>query len=357
MSLVELLRRHHDAFLQRYQAKLTPAIRQAMEAMLRCRVDSERCSHWGCQGCAQQAEFPLSCGHRSCPQCQHNTTQDWLHRQEQKLLPVDYFMVTFTVPFELRTLAQAQPEAVYQAMFTVAADTLRSFAARSAQLGGEIGLTGVLHTHSRRRDYHPHIHFMIPAGSLVANQQWRKLRGDYLFNAFNLAKVWRARLLAELDRRLGIQAPSILPRKWVVDCRRVGRGLPALQYLSRYLYRGVLPDQQIVSVHDGQVTFRYQDSRSGEEKLRTLAAVEFLWLILQHVLPKGLRRVRDYGLLSGGCRQRLRQIQLMLAVAGSVLPPPLKPKRTVAVRACPSCHQPMQFLGVRRRKRPATVTA
>jgi len=74
-------------------------------------------------------------------------------------------------------------------------------------------------------------------------------------------------------------------------------GEKALVYLARYLYRGVLAEKNILCCDAGQVTFRYTDNR-GASQTRTLAGADFLWLLLQHVLPKGLRRTRDYGFLS-----------------------------------------------------------
>ncbi|WP_220741530.1 transposase, partial [Shewanella algidipiscicola] len=136
------------------------------------------------------------------------------------------------------------------------------------------------------------------------------------------------------------------PKKWVVDCQHVGKGLPALKYLSRYLYRGVLPDKNIISNIDGRVSFEYLDSQTQTNKVRTLPAIEFLWLVLQHVLPKGLRRVRDYGLLSGNFCKLRQQIQLLLAVAGAVFPIVEDTKHTAAIRPCPCCQQPMKFMGV-----------
>lgn len=362
MIFIDILRDHLDEFNQAYEQQITTTMRQAIYAMLSCRTNTQRVSQWACQSCTHTADFPLSCGHRSCPQCQHNTTTDWLAKQQAKLLPVEYYMVTFTLPFELRVVAKHQPELMYQAMFSVAASVLKEFAKNSKQLGGEIGFTGVLHTHNRRRDLHPHIHFIIPAGSFNKNQrQWHKSKGKYLFNAFNLANVWRARLLEYLTHKLDIKLPASLPKKWVVDCQHVGKGMPALKYLSRYLYRGVLPDKSIISDIDGQVSFNYLDSQTQTHKVRTLPAAEFLWLVLQHVLPKGLRRIRDYGLLQGGCRKIRQQIQLMLAVAGAVFPIAADVKRTVATRCCPCCYQPMSYIGIHARptslKTPLSNTA
>jgi len=349
MKFIDILRDNIEVFNRVYGRQITPSIRQTIQAMLSCRAHTQIVSQWACSSCTHTADFPLSCGHRSCPQCQHNTTQDWLAKQQAKLLPVDYYMVTFTLPYELRAVAKSQPEQVYQAMFSVAASVLKDFAARSKTLSGEIGFTGVLHTHSRRRDYHPHIHFIIPGGAYNQDRnQWKKTKKQYLFNAFNLAKVWRARLLEHLTQQLNIKLPASLPNKWVVDCRHVGKGLPALQYLSRYLYRGVLPDKSIISDIDGQVSFDYLDSETQTNKVRTLPATEFLWLVLQHVLPKGLRRVRDYGLLRGNCSKLRQQIQLMLAVAGAAFPMVPEIKRALATRCCPCCYQPMRFMGINR---------
>lgn len=347
MTFIDILRDHLDEFNQAFDQQITTTMRQAIFAMLSCRTHTERTSQWACQSCTHTADFPLSCGHRSCPQCQHNTTEGWLNKQQAKLLPVEYYMVTFTLPFELRVIAKHKPESMYQAMFSVAASVLKEFAKNSKQLGGEIGFTGVLHTHSRRRDFHPHIHFIIPAGSFDKDKkQWQKGKGKYLFNSFNLAKVWRARLLEKLTGELNGKLPEASPKKWVVDCQHVGKGLPALKYLSRYLYRGVLPDNNIISDIDGQVSFEYQDSQTKTTKVRTLPAAKFLYLVLQHVLPRGLRRVRDYGLLRGSAAKLRQRIRLMLAVAGTVFEPLEKATKTKAIRPCPCCKQPMKFMGV-----------
>ncbi len=165
-------------------------------------------------------------------------------RQRRKLLPVDYFMVTFTLPAPLRATAQTHPEALYAALFRAASQTLKGFAAR--KLNAELGQCAALHIHNRRLDLHPHVHVIVPGGTLDARRrQWRKLSGRYLFNAFALARVFRARLLQALQLA-GAPIPVSLPSKWVVDCRRVGRGEPALQYLARYLYRGVIRERDLL---------------------------------------------------------------------------------------------------------------
>ncbi|WP_163938681.1 transposase zinc-binding domain-containing protein, partial [Paraferrimonas sp. SM1919] len=249
MTFIDILRQHHDELLKHDGGQLNQEQRRGIKAMLSCRQNTDRVSRWHCNSCDENTEAPLSCGHRHCPQCQHHTTSEWLARQQRKLLPVNYFMVTFTVPYELRALIKANAKRVYPMLFKVAASVLKDFAARKKALQGQIGFTGVLHTHSRQREYHPHLHFIIPAGSYHwTTGQWHKLKGKYLFNVHNLANVWRARLLEMLKRTLSLTLPAGMNKAWVVHCVKVGQGAPALKYLSRYLYRGVLPDKAIVKV-------------------------------------------------------------------------------------------------------------
>ena len=151
---------------------------------------------------------------------------------------------------------------------------------------------------------HPHLHIIVACGGYDAKRNiWLKGNSRYLFNAFALAKVWRARMLEGINQHDTLKLPDYrakpLPKKWVVDCQKIGYGLPALKYLSRYLYRGVLPDKDITNITSTTVTFKYKDSQTKTIKHRTLPTLKFLWLILQHVLPKGMQRVRDYGFLRG----------------------------------------------------------
>jgi len=156
-------------------------------------------------------------------------------------------MVTFTLPFELRSLVRRRPKAMYQLMFRVTSSILKDFATRQGL--GNIGFTSVLHTHSRRRELHPHLHIIVPNGGFdPKRKQWRKGNKGYLFNEFALAKVYRARLFEAIKKHPDLSLANIetLPKKWVVDGKKVDHGIPALKCLSRYLYRGVLPDKDII---------------------------------------------------------------------------------------------------------------
>ncbi len=340
MQFNTILVEFDSAFRLKYAERLLPRTRQAIHRLMGCRTEAAGSFKLHCSECDQVIVQPRSCGHRSCPHCQHHETSRWLERQVAKLLPVDYFMVTFTLPFELRSLAWHHQTAVYNSLFDCAASTLKDFGLNPDNLGADLGMTGVLHTHSRRLDYHPHCHFVVPGGGINRRRrQWRKVKGKFLFNECALAKVFRARFIDALNQA-GLPIPCGIPKQWVVDCKPVGRGKPALKYLSRYLYRGVISEQAIVSVQDGSVTFRYQDGKTGKPCYRSMSGEDFCWLVLQHVLPKGFRRVRDYGFLHGNAKQQLTLVQLVLHVIVTLSQPLTQP-----CFQCPQCQSPMTIIG------------
>jgi hypothetical protein len=340
MRLTAILDQYQVLLIRQYANRLLPSMVRAINALLCCKTPAAGVFRLQCDDCHQQALQPRSCGHRSCVQCQHHATSRWLDRHVAKLLPVEYFMVTFTLPYELRSLAWRHQKVVYSMLFDCATSTLKDFGLNPDNLGADIGMTGVLHTHSRRPEYHPHCHFVVPGGGINwRRRQWSKLKAKYLFNEFSLAKVFRARCLQALNQA-GLAIPCGVPSKWLVDCRHVGRGKPALKYLARYLYRGVINERDIVSNKDGYVTFKYVDGNTGKPCFRTLKGEDFCWLVLQHVLPKGFRRVRDYGFLHGNAKAKLRLVQRVLRVIVELTVPRPRP-----VFKCPQCQAPMAIVG------------
>lgn len=342
MDLAAIINQYYPALKIKYAQKLLPGHHKALNAVCRCRTPDSGELFVQCPDCTHGEWKPLSCGHRNCPKCQNHEASLWIDRQQGKLLPVLYFMTTFTLPYELRSLAWYHQSRVYSIFFSCVASTLKDFGLNSRHLGAQIGMTMVLHTHNRKLDYHPHIHVVIPGGGVdQSRRQWKKNKGKYLFNKKALAKVFRARFLAALNENK-LPIPKKLPGEWVVDCSRVGKGITALKYLSRYLYRGVVSEKNIVSNHNGRVTFRYTESCTGKIRYRTLNGEDFLFLIIQHVLPKGFRRVRDYGFLHGNAKKLLALVQLVLRVIITGAQ-----QRPRPVFKCPCCKTAMIILGFR----------
>ena len=359
ITLASLIERFEASYLAQYQNTILPSHRSALAAMKRCRTSLAPHMVAQCTGCDEQRVVPHSCGHRSCPHCQHFESQQWIERQTQRLVPGSYFLITFTLPAQLRALAWQHQRLVYSSIMACAWDTLRTFSQNHPQLQGSPGAVAVLHTHSRRLEFHPHVHVAMPAAALdVERRLWRTLRSatesgakgnGYLFNHKALAKVFRGKLLAAL-REAGLSVPADLPERWVADCKHVGAGGPALVYLGRYLYRGVVAERDIIAYDQEHVTFRYRDSATHKTAVRTVSGATFLWLLLQHVLPKGFRRARNYGFLHPNSKRLITLLKLLVFKLQTTLPTPRTPRAPLLCRCCGS---PMAI--IRRRIRPATT--
>jgi len=312
IRLASVIKQFEADFLTHYGQQLLPSQRKALAAIKGCRSTHSPLMEISCTDCHQVTYLPHSCGHRSCPHCQNHEGQQWIERQTQKRLPVDYFMITFTLPKELRPLAFSHQRLIYSLLFQCVWETLNTFSLNDKKLQGTPGMVAILHTHSRRLDYHPHLHTIMPAGAINKEHQlWCKKSSGFLFDHKALAIVFRAKML-EAIKQAGLSLPVKYPKKWIVNCKKVGSGDKAFVYLGRYLYRGVIQESDILSCTNGEVTFRYKESKTGDYKTRTLSGVKFIRLILQHILPRRFRRSRDYGFLHPNRKTLIKLLHYLL---------------------------------------------
>jgi hypothetical protein len=205
----------------------------------------------------------------------------------------------------------------------------------------------VLHTHSRRLDYHPHVHVIMPAAAIDSTRRlWRTKtarRGSpWLFAHQALAKVFRAKVL-DAFHRAGLSAPGA-PERWVVDCKAVGTGTKALVCLGRYLYRGVIREKDILACENGQVTFRYMDAKTRRWQTRTLPGADFLWLVVQHILPRRFRRTPNFGFLHPNSKRLIALVHLLLKVDLASAKALVKPRPGLT---CPECGGAMKIVRTR----------
>ena len=330
--LVELLRAHPDA-------ARSPEQRRARKAILACRTAACGGQLYRCAPCARMEFAYHSCHHRACPNCGGLPAADWLAQRKLRLLPVPYFLLTFTVPEELRFVFKAQPHFAYNLLFAATARALREVAL--SKLGGEAAALGVLHTWTRQLVFHPHVHYIVPGGFLAPNQlRWLRLKNPaYLLPEKVLSRRGRNLFRQGLPPELLAQVPGAAWRKeWVVHTQPVGSGEKALAYLGAYVQRTALSSQRIVQEANGQTTFQYRARDTGGWKLLTLSTPEFLRRFLQHVLPTGFHRVRYYGWWSPAARAKWARILALLDWKRPLPPPP----RPAWVKTCPCCGQPMQ---------------
>jgi hypothetical protein len=352
ITLGEIFRRYGPAYREKFGDRMPASHRVAMASIEQCRTEALGGHVYTCPRCATIRYHYHSCRNRHCPTCQHDQEQLWLAKQQELLLPVPYFLVTFTLPAQLRALTRQNQRHLYSLLFRSSATALQQLAADPRFLGGQIGLVGVLQTWTRDLRYHPHIHYLVPAGALTSDgASWLEAKGRFLVHTKPLAALFRGKVRAGL-RQLRLEkevASETWSKPWVVDCRPVGTGQAALKYLAPYVFRVALSNNRIVGVTNDQVTFRYQDGDNKKTKLCTLSAEEFMRRFLQHVLPKGFVKVRYFGLLSPGMRSRLAQVRELLAVEAASSAPSLADGSSVAVErqehlavVCPTCGTVMQ---------------
>ncbi len=338
-SLADVFRRHAPGLKSDGGRALSRDQRKAISAITRCRTPALGGHIYSCSGCGRSHFAWHSCNNRSCPSCGGADAQAWLEKQTGRLLPLPYFLVTFTLPKELRPVAFGNQRRVYAALMQEAGATLQELA--QSHLGGEAGFFGVLHTWTRQLLYHPHVHFVVAGGAFShvgPSAHWVRLKkDDFLLHVRVISRLFRRKMRERLKRELPPEVWAALPRQvwgkdWVVHSQAAGSGKEVLAYLSAYLFRAAITDKRIVKDQDGKVTFAWRPGGSKTESFCTLPAHAFLRRVLLHVLPKGLHKIRYFGWLHPRARKRLALIQSVLnapLVLGSPLP---KAKIT-----CPHC--------------------
>ena len=354
LDLADILRRHWPAYLKKFGGRILPSHRRAVAAMLRCRTPALGGQLYRCARCGKLHGAYHSCNHRACPKCGHHDATEWIAKQKTLLLPVPCFLLTFTVPAQLRPFIRAQQKLFYPLLFAQSAAALADIAADSKRWGVELGFLGLLQTWTRDLRYHPHIHYLVPGGGLSPDQlRWLQVPDpQFLLSEPVLAARFRTRLqraLQQNDPKLYLSIPrKVWSQKWVVDVLPVGRGEPALKYLSAYIYKTAISAQRLLGCDDTSVSFRYRESASGQEKLCRLSGEAFLHRFLQHILPCGFQRVRYFGWLAPAASKRRARILALLdwkappLIAPAALPPP----------HCPHCQIPMKRIGTLPRAPP-----
>jgi hypothetical protein len=262
-------------------------------------------------------------------------------------LPCLHYLVTVTLPQELRALAFRHQRIVYGALMRSAAAALQALAADPRYVGAPLGCVAVLHTWTRALLYHPHVHLVVTAGGLSDDgTQWVAPRNPaFLVPVKALSVLVRAKMCAALKRAglLGEVAPAVWTTPWVVHAKPAGDGARALDYLARYLFRVAICNGRLEQIDGGQVTFRYRDNRTQVIRRATLSGLEFLRRFLQHALPRRCAKVRYYGLWSPTRRSDLDQARHLLQPSLASSPPVVSPATptptpVVALPPCPLCH-------------------
>lgn len=348
LEVAQIVRLHGESYLRQYGSSLSSAQKRALRDISACRTPLLGGHVYECGHCQEKIFSYHSCRNRSCPKCHQAQTQRWIDKQRGRLPACSYFLVTFTLPAQLRLLARTHPKKIYSLLMKAAADALQKLAADPRYLGARLGALAVLHTWTRAMLFHPHVHMLVTAGGLASDgQTWVETKySKFLLPDPALSIIFRAKFCHGLKKAgLLSHAPvSVWKKNWVVHSQHAGRGEKVLDYLGRYVFRIAISNSRIESIDNGTVRFRYRDNRSQQIRRVTLPGVEFIGRFLQHVPPKGAAKVRHYGIFSPSSKSKLARARQLLpqlsppAQSSSAVPPSVETQCTAPVwPICPLC--------------------
>ncbi len=308
---------------------------KVIQAIKRCRTSDLGGHKLECDSCDFKKYAYNSCRNRHCPKCGFIARQKWIAKRSEDLLDCQYFHVVFTLPAKLRSLMIQNKRVCYDLLFKTSAETLKQVAKNPKYLGADIGFIGVLHTWSQSLIDHPHIHFLVPGGGLK-DKEWIESSEVFFLPVKVLSKVFMGKFIEGLENlfhegRLEFHGSidylshfanfkelllSCTEKSFIVYTKKPFLGpKQVINYLGGYTHRIAISNYRLVKVEDGKVHFKVRDkSNPGEKKVMVLDVQEFMRRFLLHVLPRGLVRIRHFGIL--GNRYKKVKIALIRMLQG-----------------------------------------
>ena len=380
LEVADIFREHGPAWRDAIRGRVSLGQLKVMSAVENCRTAAlgghvARCEN---AACGFTSIAYNSCRNRHCPKCQGAQARDWMADREADLLPVPYFHVVFTLPAEISDIAYTNKAVIYDALFKASSETLLRIAADPKHLGAKIGFTSVLHTWGSAMTHHPHVHVIVPGGGLSPDgTAWIATKPNFFLPVFVLSKLFRRLMLeklvaahasgklkffgvhatlADAKRFVKFLAP-LRKKRWFVYAKEPFAGpKQVLAYLSRYTHRVAISNSRLLKADADGVTFRVKNYRvdgAARYSTMTLAPTEFMRRFLLHVLPKGLHRIRHYGLLATGTRaDNIALARKLLGVAmpdGAVADDPADGAEPAVsepadAQPCPCCNGRMRMI-------------
>jgi len=356
LEVADIVRAAGNRFWEGHKSHLAWAHRKVLDAIVRCRTAALGGHRDKCSRCGYLAASYNSCRNRHCPKCQGNVRAKWLAARSAELLPVPYFHIVFTLPHELSALGLQNKRLLYDLLYRASAATMLELARDPKHLGADIGFLGVLHTWGQNLQVHPHVHYIVPAGGLALDgSRWIDSSRRFFLPVKRLSRVFRDDFCGQLRELFNqdrlqfhgslrqLAAPDAFShflwqlgqKDWVVYAKPpFGGAEHVLNYLARYTHRVAISNHRLVAFENDRVSFRWRDyAHGGKNKVMTVSVDEFLRRFLLHVLPKGLVRIRHFGLFANRRRETAlaRCRQLLGTTPGTDLP------ATDNLMRCPVC--------------------
>ncbi len=305
-DLANIFRNHHQEYFQKYNAP-SEVVRAIFDVEKCCTPAMGRSIVYVCQDCGAKEIRYQSCGNRNCPKCGHHKIGQWVANRMTEQLPVAYFMITFTLPHEFNILFKQYPKEAIKIFYDSVKNSLLEMGKN--KLKGKLGFMMVYQSWTRKGDFHPHIHVMLPGGALSEdkNEWYFPAKRDFLFSERPLMALFRGKFNEQIWQfQESKKIPkNVYKKNFVVNIKKFDGVKNPFNYLAAYTQRGFLSNERIVGYDGENVTFEYKDSTTKKMCQRTLSAVDFMHLYLQHVLPKGVQRIRYGGFWAGAARKSL----------------------------------------------------
>ena len=353
LEVADVFRQFGPSYLEAFGDRLLPSHRRAIDDIRACRTAAMGGHVYRCDGCGQHFHVYHGCRNRSCPACHTHQTRQWLDARAVELLPCPYYHVTVTVPAQLRELLRGHQIDGYRLLMKAAADAVLALCADKRYLGATPAILSVLHTWTAAMDYHAHVHLLVSGGGIGPDgATWREAKHPFLIPVRALSRLVRGTFHDALKKArpdLEAQLPAnVWTREWVAWCKSWGQGETAvLDYLARYVHRIAITNGRILAMDERTVTFRYKDRKHRQWRTGTLTGHEFMRRFLQHVLPKGLHKVRYCGLWHPARRRQRENARNFLRLAQAEHAPASPPTEPENARAqgdiddttltCPHC--------------------
>ena len=322
--------------------------KKVIDAIINCRTDVYGITFYKCGSCGVIHRSFISCGNRHCPTCQDHKTKQWTQKQLSRELSTNYFMITFTVPQEIREFFLHNQKVAYSALFKASSESIKESTNKSRVFKGSTpGFFGVLHTWGRQIQYHPHIHYVAPGGALnIKDKDWVRSSKDFFLPIFQLSKMCKEKFkkLMQREGKLHLIPSEVWDKEWNVNIQSVGSGRNTIKYLSRYVFKVAISDYRITKVQNRRVYFKYRSRKTGLVIPTSLDVLDFIKKYLLHVLPSGFMKVRYYGFMHTSFQMEFKDIRLIIEGLVAILNKPVKDKIEKVFIPCTVCGKEMKFM-------------
>lgn len=286
-----------------------------------------------CEECKHQDKILKSCRNRNCPVCQKHAQEVWVNKWLKEMPNCSYYHIVATTPNVLYQIIRQNQEIMYKIMQKTSAEAIITMCKDKKYVGGQVGILQILHTWNQKMHYHPHCHMLVTGGG-VNEDKWKDAVNEkYLIPVYAYSKVYRGKFIQELKKvrqklkYYGEMAKYKKDKEWekLIDIlyqkefvtyvkEPYENPTKVIEYFGRYAYRVAISESRILEYKDGMVKYKYKDRKDGnKEKIEEITDEEFVERFTLHILPKGFRKIKAYGIFANAYRkQRIEKIKQMI---------------------------------------------